>query len=292
MRLNSTVQPIYFPEPDQKTVLRMGLQNLGLSNWLLVDEDFSVFHQHKLQQKAERGAAVSQETKGTESAIEEFNDYLLTYLLSHKSDQYIKEKDVLKHVQSGIELDISASTLWQASLWVQDDVCLLLPQNDVFVLAAASLCSPTDWRLEDKIGHTVEWIHEPVPNYAHTLNDRVNLLLAKLKPENPVSRFNWSIQQGNELYWQTTGDEQAENLEHYWRVERQSLIKLPDSGAIVFAIRIFLHSFGVMEAAMQEDDSNELGFRQSLLNIIENLPESTRRYKGLDEKLFERLQRE
>ncbi|MCG8414588.1 MAG: DUF3445 domain-containing protein [Pseudomonadales bacterium] len=295
MGLNTAVQPIYFPDPEQQTVLRMGLQNLSLDNWLHLDEDFVAFHQHKLELKALSDDSVSRETKGAEEVIEEFNNFLLKHLLEHHAKQFLLHNERLQHKPSQLEFDAPATTLWQSSLWVQDDICLLQPQGSTYVLSAASLCSPSNWRLEDKIGHTVEWIHKPVPNYQYALSERVDTLLARLKPEQPVMRFNWSVQNSNELNWHENSERNLDHsqgsCEFYWRVERQALLKLPATGAIAFTIRIFLHSFDAMEQATEDDNNHRLSFKQTLAQIIERLPEETRHYKGLNENLLERLQR-
>ena len=47
MLLTSKTTPPYFPERDQTTILRLGLHPLQHKDWLVVDEDFLQFQQHK-----------------------------------------------------------------------------------------------------------------------------------------------------------------------------------------------------------------------------------------------------
>ena len=285
MRLNSAAPPVYFPEAAQSSVLRLGLHPLPLANWLHLDQDFSSFHAHKLQQYARNPDQVSQQSAGAAQAIKEFNDFLLTYLLQHQADLYCVHNGRLVHRPSRLGFPLPAAGLWHSSLWIQDDICLLQVRRHHHVLVAASVCSPSRWRLDEKIGHTVDWIHAPVPDYEHKLGQRVNRLLSGLKPANPVLRFNWSIQPGNELHWHPDQEPAADSTTWYWRVERQTLLKLPASGTVVFGIRLYLHSFQQMEQAMRQATGGTAGFRTTLAGMVQRMPEAMRRYKGLDRLL-------
>ena len=101
-------------------------------------------------------------------------------------------------------------------------------------------------------------------------------------------RFNWSVQQYPELFWRKDLDKQPAQLDLnkgwekgfgqgpnalFWRVERQTLRRLPQSGAIVFTIRIFIHSFAALELTS--------GFTTNLGQLIGALPIAEKKYKGL-----------
>lgn len=281
MQLHSLVEPVYFPETDQQSVIRLGLTKLSINQWLHIDLDFPQFLQHKLEQEEARKDKVFAETEQSRAAQAEFCHVLKAHLLKHWPDHYQAEDDRLVHLPSGTTWSANTTSLWDSSLWIQDDVCLLENSADNHVMTAASLCSPSNWKLEDKIGESVDWIHQPVPGYQEQLAVRVNKLLAGLKPMKPVLRFNWSVQRGNELCWRE--DVTADGGENYfWRVERQTLIRLPETGAIVFAIRLFLHSFNTM---------NRLGaFNANLATVIARQSDSIREYKELDDALLKRLQ--
>ena len=68
------------------------------------------------------------------------------------------------------------------------------------------------------------------------------------------------------------GDDSAQR---YWRVERQTLRRLPRSGAIVFGIRITLHSVQSLAAWP--------GAQDALAAILARLPADQKRYKGLSD---------
>ena len=59
----------------------------------------------------------------------------------------------------------------------------------------------------------------------------------------------------------------------HWRVERQTLMRLPQSKAIVFGIRVFIHDFSMM--------SKIQGFDESVAALIRKLPAEQSFYKNL-----------
>jgi hypothetical protein len=145
-------------------------------------------------------------------------------------------------------------------------------------MTAASVCSPSNWILKEKIGQSVDFIHDPVPDYDSILSERVNRFLEGMASDRVLLRYNWSIQSGNALFWHddlnpTLAVVKSSSPNLYWRIERQTFIRLPLSRAIVFGIRIFLHSFDSLR--------NIKGFDQSIEQLLSQLPDSQKRYKGL-----------
>ncbi len=87
-----------------------------------------------------------------------------------------------------------------ASLQVPDDLCLMQRFNDAYRLTAACVCSPSYWRLAEKIGRTLDGIHDPVP----TLNDKLSVKMAqfftRLPPAAIFERRNWLMHTNPALY--------------------------------------------------------------------------------------------
>lgn len=276
MRLLSRTTPPYFPDPEQHTVLRLGLHPLPLSDWLAVDADFETFYQHKKLLGDSRREKVYQAIPSSAAATTEFNEFLLAHLLSQHGADYSLERDILTFSPANLAFDTRACTLWDSSLWIQEDICLMEELDGEYILSAASLCSPTNWYLEEKIGQSVDRIHDPVPGYEAELGERVNRLLKGLKSNKPVMRYNWSVQHSNELYWRDDSEDEGDDL--FWRVERQTLLRLPQTGAIVFGIRIFIHSFETM--------SKQGDFEVSLEAILNRLSKDTLSYKSLNRYLM------
>jgi hypothetical protein len=128
--------------------------------------------------------------------------------------------------------------LVRARLRVAEDLCLLRPGADGWVLAAACVCFPSYWRLSEKIGRPLTAIHEPVPGYAGAVAARVDAFLTRLRHEQIAWRRNWSVHPTDELFVpeHAHGDVPAPP-ERWLRSERQTLRRLPGVDAVVFTIR-------------------------------------------------------
>lgn len=276
MRLYSKVSPVYFPESAQTSVLRLGLNKLAPHEWLVVDEDFSQFYRNKLQCREFHRDKVFQALPGSEAAQRELQDLVIDHLTNDHSNSYQVLSGSISHTPSGSRWSLDNESLWHTSLWIQEDLCLMELRDDEYFLTAASVSAPSNWALEEKIGRSLDDIHNPVPGYARELSRRTNRLFASLKPDRPLLRFNWSVQNSAELFWRN--DLAQDNLEEereglYWRVERQTLRRLPESGAIVFTIRIFIHSFTAM--------GKITNFPSNWQKMIGQLPCDQKKYKGL-----------
>ena len=129
---------------------------------------------------------------------------------------------------------------------VQEDLCILQEVEGELRLTAGVLCFPNRWRLSDKLGRPMMAIHEPVPSYAERLGKPVDRFIGMLAPERPVWRLNWSLTDDPALFQpvghgrrDTDPDITPENAgpRIFLRVERQTLRRLPRTGAVLFTIR-------------------------------------------------------
>lgn len=277
MKLDSSNPPIYLPEHGQTSVLRLGFEHCTPDSWISPASDLGSFHTHKRELAGSRCDECFAETVGSAGAQRELHEFLLQHLISNTALGYKLVGRRLVHKEEGLEWELDGKHLWQASLWVPEDICLLQKSAHDYRMTAASVCSPSNWILREKIGQTLDSIHEPVPNYQSVLGERVNRFLDGMRSGRILLRYNWSIQPGNELFWRddlspTLADAAAKSL--YWRIERQTFIRLPLSGAIVFGIRIFLHSFASLRGIA--------GFEHSVTRLLEQLPAAEKRYKGID----------
>lgn len=142
-----------------------------------------------------------------------------------------------------------------AARLVQDDLALMFerPDGEYYLLAGAILLAGF-WRLSDKFGMPLSEIHTSgdVPQFREKLERGMMNFFRRLKPEEPVLRNNYFIQVDDCLPWShSIGSEDAETVSwntaaknkaiahHYFRSERQSLRRLPRSGAVVFTIRTY-----------------------------------------------------
>ena len=140
---------------------------------------------------------------------------------------------------TGAVADPGLHPLDAAGRLVQEDLCLLVERDGAPHLDAASLCFPSYWRLRDKLGRPLAAVHEPVAHYADELAERVDRFLARLRPDRPVWRRNWSIHD-DPSYWlpDPTPPRPVDPPHGLWlRSERQTLRRLATPATTLFTIR-------------------------------------------------------
>jgi hypothetical protein len=168
---------------------------------------------------------------------------------------------------------------------VQED--LLLMSGDEwagFPLVAGQLCFANRWCLDDKIGRSFLEIHAPVPGFAEQVGRSSSMLMARLKPERPVWRLNWSVLTSGALNRPPCDDDvldmgkvdvtpETAGARCFFRTERQTLTRLPRTGAILFMVRTYV---APVERLVADDD-----WRCSMLGVLRSAPPELLDYKGM-----------
>lgn len=172
---------------------------------------------------------------------------------------------------------------------MEPDVLLLSPDaTGQFRLRGGALCFPTGWSLEEKLGHTLDFIHGTVPGLNAVLAAPIHQLLAKLKPGVVFQRDNWSIAGTDELNLHVARGIPPPMppvaLDRLWlRIEHQALLALPSSQGIAFGIRIALHRLDAVAGGPAA---------AGLRGALATMPAAMVAYKRLDgvrDELVERL---
>lgn len=268
--------PRYLPHIRHPEVLQMGLSPLGNASWIETDNHLGHYHRHKLAQRTQLGERVYRATPGSLAAQRELAKNLFAHLTKDQPELY-RQEDGQLHCLAGEFLTPleTAEPLWNCSLWVADDLVIMERRGGEYRLTAASLCSPSHWRLEDKFDRPLREIHDPVPGFHDALTARIDRFFDHLKPQHPVVRSNWALQADDRLNpRETTTRVAGPGAPLYYRSERQSLTRLPDSGAVVFTIRVYLHPLDMLHDVP--------GALPALFAAIDRAPAALARYKGFD----------
>ncbi len=140
-----------------------------------------------------------------------------------------------------------------------EDMCLLTRADgeDQYRLIGAAVAWPTDWHPSDKIGLPLRALHAPIAGYEEQLATGVDRFMDTLKPGAIYGRCNWFIAPTGQPRWiADTLPEQAfahvtrENAGEvlFVRSERQTLRRLPQTGAIVFTIGVYVKPLRTLSA--------------------------------------------
>ena len=128
------------------------------------------------------------------------------------------------------------------------------PPDGAWHLDAAVLCFPSAWVLGEKVGRSVADVHGPVDHYASDLEARVDVFFDRFRVDRPVWRRNMSFKTTHALFLPYSKLEpvdaptevSADGSPYWMRSERQTLRKLPRTGAILFTIRVQLAPVGLL----------------------------------------------
>lgn len=140
----------------------------------------------------------------------------------------------------------------------QADLCLMEKAQNTreHVLTAAVLCFPASWRLSEKIGRRLTAIHRPVDVYDASLARRVQRLFDGVQVDRPLWRFNRLWYQDAALFQprsrtvtRMAGDMPAP----YLRSERQVIVRLPETRAVLFAIHTYVLARADIPAGFADD---------------------------------------
>ena len=240
----------YTPYDGSKQPFSIGLELLDPERW--VEPDALLSSELALKDKliAERSHIVCAQVHGSHIGQLESRDRLSAFLTTRYADRYVSHPDGVTVVETGrtVRFDDGAMPLVHAARLVQDDLCLMRRSPEGWYLAAGVVCFPSAWALPEKIGQAMDAIHAPVPGFAGRMAGMVARIFDNLPVDRPVWRLNWSLYDDAELHhpepkrgprrW--AGGQGRFGETAFVRVERQTLTKLPESGDILFTIRIHL----------------------------------------------------
>ena len=246
----------FAPWRDPRTARLPGIIPCPPEGWLLRDDAFAA-------QMAERDRLIGGATdrvhallpEGRAAAGELFDAVLVR--LSADAGYAVARDHVKRPDGVVVPLDRDAPLLTLGRL-VQEDLCLLEARGSEHVLTGAVLCFPASWTLAQKIGRPLTGIHVPVPGYAGDLARRVQRMFDAIRPEQPLMRYNALLYADPTLH-QPRREEEVRTRppaseKVFLRSERQCLLRLPVTGAVLFSI----HTFVVRVADLTPDQREGL----------------------------------
>lgn len=219
----------YTPFMQPRTAKPPGLSPLDMAEWTVRHADFDaqMRRRHEVLRDAPE-VAIGSLHEGEDPALE-----LLSMLKAH------------------LGLDPKITQVEEFCAWtamahlVPEDFCILLPDeaSGEYKMVGAILCFPSRWLLSEKLGRPLTIIHDPVPDYDDALARRVNRVFEVIDERRPMVRCNWLVHSDPELF-RPLGRFEKRNVPRartggpiYLRTERQTLIRLPESKAVVFGIK-------------------------------------------------------
>lgn len=263
--------------------LALGLKPLLVQDWIKIDEHYAEQLRLRDRLMGDRHDEVFAALPGSEAGQQESLELLLSHLLHCFPQHYQQQGDDIHNLTTGQRWRLGdMPPLELAGRLVQEDLCLMEPGEQGYVLTAAALCFPLRWRLREKIGLPLGQIHAHVPDYDRKLARPVDSVFDRLKPEYPGYRLNWSIVDAPDLFLEQPKHQQTLNPDitpenagdRLWiRVERQTLRRLEQTGGIVFAIHTYVEPLRVLAHRPQ--------LARNLAIALQEIPQAMQLYKNL-----------
>lgn len=143
----------------------------------------------------------------------------------------------------GISVPLDPTTpLLTLGRLLQEDLCMMEREGEEYVLTGGILCFPASWSLAQKLGRPLTGIHDPVPVYDADVAKRVARLFDAIRPEQPLWRMNYLTYDDFVLHQpRREGEKRPQPQGHVFiRCERQCLLRLPETKAVVFTIHTYV----------------------------------------------------
>jgi dimethylamine monooxygenase subunit A len=219
-----------------------GTVPIALSEWLVRDEVFAAQMAARGRLIAEAEPAVHRLAPEALPAAEELRALVLALL--DGAPGYAREGAGLRR-PDGVTVPLEGPPLLTLGRLIQEDLVILeKPEGSAeHVLTGAIVCFPSNWTLEQKFGLPLGRIHLPVERYDEAVAARVQRLFDAVRPETPLLRANFLPYAHDRLHGpRREFDRHAPGpgAARFLRSERQVLVRLPVTRAVVFSIHTFL----------------------------------------------------
>ncbi len=162
--------------------------------------------------------------------------------------------------------------------WTPDFLLLHQDQHGEFCFVGGSICFPSSWAPEEKLGLPLTSIHSVVPGLNAEMGARIRTFLDRLPPNEVFERDNWSLSATSERNLHPALNRPrlgpATPLSGiFLRVERQAFVRLPNIAGLLFLIQIELHGLSELIA--------DLELRNAFKAHFASMSDSVATYKGL-----------
>ena len=229
----------FAPWMQAHTTKLPGIQPIKLEEWLQVDEVYTEQLLEKvkiLDNKLDQAYVMAPECI---PAAEELLSLIITLLPDLGfviSGKKVRRPDGLE-----ILIDIKKPLITLSKL-LQEDFLIMTEKAGEHVLIGGCLCFPASWDLLEKFMKPLTLIHSPVPVYDESLAKRVERLLSSVRSEIPLMRGNTLRYTNPTLFLpkRNSDPERKEVRGDYIRSERQTLVRLPKTKAVVFSIHTYV----------------------------------------------------
>ena len=241
----------FAPWMDKRTRRLPGVVPVAYEDWLQVDDAYAGQLAYKAKLLAEKRDSVLMVDPICNDAAKE----LLRVAVSHLPYGFEVGGAITCPDGRKVALDVDAPFETLSQLF-QEDFVILQKRGDTHVLTGALLCFPASWSLAEKFNKPLTAIHDPVVEYDDAIARSVERMFTAIRAEQPLMRTNALVYADPDLHHPHRGSEGLRDAGQagYIRSERQCMVRLPETGAVVFSI----HTYLVREADLTPEQAQGL----------------------------------
>ena len=269
----------------EKFSMTMGISRMPWHDWLLLDNKYVEEQKLRSYLLDHKHEGVTQALPGSEEACAEVLECVVVFLTKRYPNlfSYTNEKT---HVHNSVTnrtfkivppydippLEVAAQLAMDLNILIQGAG----PDPEQHYLIASYSMAPAGWYLQERIGWPLYKIHGPVPLWEDKLRKSVEKFFGRLRVDEPVVRHNFFVQMTDVLFQQEPfASERPQSLsidDVRIRHERQTLRRLPKTGAILFMVRTYMMPITELQGEPEAV--------RDFLRAVRAMPEEMASYKG------------
>jgi hypothetical protein len=252
--------PYYRPYRWAAAEFQLGLRPFTLDRWISMETDYAANMREKRGRLAAYPDRYYRALPSSLPAQRELRERMVAHLLKDHAQRFIRAGDLVTSTDSNCAFDLgdgSIEPLLQLSQFIEEDFMLIEEVDGSALITAASNVYSSSGRLVASVGRAIDWAHIPVPGLSEILGRRIDRIVGSVHATTPAERFNWQLTPMASIFFprddphaanaaamhailETLRAEPQRAGELLWiRVERQTLSRLPESGAVAFSLHTY-----------------------------------------------------
>jgi len=264
-----TRTPRHRPYLTAGAAFEIGLRPMEMAQWLHIGPDHATFMADKRARLAGCPPLYYRTLERSRDAQAELLRVVNANLREYHGEDFAEEGQALTDRRDGSRRDLADPAREPLDILgglVEEDFVLFDTEDGRDVVIAASNAYTSSGRIVSCVGRGMHFAHEPVPGLNAALAARIDRVIANVQAGKPVVRFNWFVTpiasrlfpEGSHEANVEAGEAAARTLaadhdkagETLWlRVEQQTFMRLPETGALAFGI----HTYSDPLAMIAED---------------------------------------
>lgn len=265
---------------------------MEIATWLDIQPGHAGFMAEKRARLAGRPPLHYQATPDSLAAQRELLNAVADNLATYHADNFVRDGHLLADRIDGTLHDLAAAAeaLDILGAITEEDFILLDHADGENRLLAASNAYTSSGRIVRLVGHSMRFAHDLVPGLNEQLGARIDRVLANIRVGHPVLRYNWSLtpiasrlfpvaaHEANEQAARQAAARLARDPSQagdilWLRVERQTFVRLPQTGVLAFGI----HTYSDPLASIADDHESLAALRR----LLEEYTEDRLRYSAM-----------